>query len=361
MADVRDYLHSAQFLRSVLDSIIEPVKVIDRDYRIIYVNKAAEELAGASLAEMFCERCHERFHGQPEPCQHCLAQATFEQGQPLRTTVQVDQEGQARYLEIFTYPLGEASSLMIELARDITERKRLEQELLKAERLASVGEVAAAVAHEIRNPLGAITTASDLLRTEPGHTLDEEDVALLGVVERESRHLNQIVTDFLRYARPPTPRLEPTDLQTVVTDTVTALKQSEKLQTEVHFDVQWPPGLPPVLADPGQMRQVLWNIGRNGLEAMPHGGTLSFSASMGDGGVELAVADTGTGVLADDVESIFEPFYTSRDDGTGLGLSIARRILEAHGGSIRVETERGVGSVFTLTIPAAAPAVRGEE
>jgi len=361
MADHREYAESAQFLRSVLDSINDPIKVIDRGRRIFYVNKAAEEFAGATLAEIFCERCHERFQGRPEPCEHCLAEATFEHGRPLRTMVRLDEGPRKGYFEIFTYPLGDRPEFMIELVRDITERRRLEDELLKADRLASVGEVAAAVAHEIRNPLGAIITALDLLRVQPEQPPDEEDMSLLAAVKKEARRLNQIVTDFLRYARPPTPKLEPVDLRALVSDTVTALRNSEKLQGQVHFGVELPADLPPVLADPNQMRQVLWNIGRNALEAMPEGGSLRFVGRVSEGQVELAVADTGTGIIADDMEKVFAPFYTSREEGTGLGLSIARRILEAHGGSIRAETERAAGSVFILTIPAAPLVPRSGE
>lgn len=362
MADRREHYESAEFLRLVLDSMEDAIKVIDREHRILYANKAAEEFAGASLAEMFCQRCHEQFFGRPEPCDHCLADSTFERGRPLRTVVRLDEGAKTGDFEIMSYPLDDGSPLMIELTRDIGERKRLQEELLRAERLASVGEMTAMVAHEIRNPLGAVIAALDLLRVEPGRPPDDEDMALLSVVRKETKRLNQVVSDFLRYARQPRPQLAPVDLRELAEETVAALKNSEKLRGEVEFDLGgMPPDLPQVLADPSQLRQVLWNVGRNALEAMPDGGRLAFSAGPTDDGVELTVTDTGTGVLVDEVEKIFEPFFTNREDGTGLGLAIARRILEAHGGSIRVQTERGAGTAFALTLPAAALVSGSEE
>jgi signal transduction histidine kinase len=227
------------------------------------------------------------------------------------------------------------------------------ERLAQAERIAAWREVARRLAHEIKNPLTPIAMSVETLRdahergrADFGEIFDEGTRA----IAEEVRRLKRIVDEFSRFARLPAPERAAVPAEDLLA-AVLALFPEPPTGVAIVRDAA--PGLPPVLADRDQVLQLLLNLVRNGLEAMPRGGTLAVSARRVPEGVAFAVADTGAGIAPDDLARVFEPYFTTKEGGTGLGLAIAHRIAEEHGGRLEAASAPGRGATFTLTLPAA--------
>ena len=231
------------------------------------------------------------------------------------------------------------------------EVKALEIEVLHRERLSALGNLAATVAHEIRNPLNAISMGLQRLKVEFQPTDDQEQYSrvtelMLGEVHR----LNSIVEQFLSLARPLEIKPEALRVQDVLNELAT-LVEGEAQQSKVQIRVVAPLTLPPLKADREYLRQTLLNLILNGLQAMPEGGTLTLKANTSNGNFLISVTDTGIGIAPENRRRIFEPYFTTKAKGSGLGLAIARRIIEAHGGTITVSSEADQGCCFQIALP----------
>jgi len=231
------------------------------------------------------------------------------------------------------------------------EVKALEIEVLHRERLSALGNLAATVAHEIRNPLNAISMGLQRLKVEFRPTEDQEQYSrvtelMLGEVHR----LNSIVEQFLSLARPLEIKPEALRVQDVLNELAT-LVGGEAQQSKVQIRVVAPLTLPPLKADREYLRQTLLNLILNGLQAMPEGGTLTLKANSSNGNFLISITDTGVGIAPENRRRIFEPYFTTKAKGSGLGLAIARRIIEAHGGKITVSGEADHGCCFQIALP----------
>ncbi|MGE5486967.1 MAG: ATP-binding protein [bacterium] len=242
-----------------------------------------------------------------------------------------------------------------ELQRTAEELKRVYRELQdslehikRADRLSAIGQLSAGLAHEIRNPLGSIEGAANIL----GDPQSSDDLKreFLGIIRKETRRVNALLTDLLNFARPRKPERRPTDLSALV-DSVAALVSHTAEQSGVSIRKSAPASLPPVELDPEQMKQVILNLAINAIEAMPRGGTLEFGISRTGAGVELWVRDDGLGIPADDLDRIFDPFFTTKEHGTGLGLSVAHQIVTQHGGEMEARRNPGSGMSFRVVLP----------
>jgi two-component system sensor histidine kinase PilS (NtrC family) len=242
--------------------------------------------------------------------------------------------------------------------QDLTDIKRMEEQVRQADRLAAIGRLAAGLAHEIRNPIGSIRGSVEVLRG----SLDPQgdDRRLMDIVLRESDRLDAIIRDFLQFSRPPHLVRVPTDLTAMLDEILLMLANQGGIQGPDGPRVRFrrDPMEPTVKADvdPAQMRQALWNLCLNAVEAMPQGGELRVGARTVAGGsgrtlMEITVEDTGVGITAAELTQVFEPFFTTKPQGTGLGLAIAHRIVEDHGGEIQVQSEPWRGSRFTISLP----------
>jgi signal transduction histidine kinase len=233
----------------------------------------------------------------------------------------------------------------------LQEVKALEIEVLHRERLSAMGNLAAAVAHEVRNPLNAISMGLQRLKMEFQSAEDPDQYShltelMLGEVQR----LNVIIEQFLSLARPVEIKAEALPLPEVLNE-LAALEASHAQQLNVQIRVVASPSLPALSVDPSHLTQVLLNLMVNGLQAMPHGGTLTLAAKTSNGNVVISVTDTGPGIAPEDLPRIFEPYFTTKAKGTGLGLAISRRIIEAHGGTISPANEPGGGCRFEISLP----------
>jgi len=224
-----------------------------------------------------------------------------------------------------------------------------QEQLVQQTRMAAIGEIAAAVAHEARNPLGAISNCVQMLRANS--TLTGEDAELLKIVHTETQRLNEIVSDFLAFGRPKRPQFQGVDIHELVDTTVALLRHDDRWPTTVTVVTKFDPTLPLLQADRDQLRQVLWNLCLNAAQAMGDSGELRVETSRHGNLAEILVQDTGPGITSSLLPRIFEPFFTTRAGGTGLGLAIVRRIVEEHSGQIRVDSETGVGTCFVLALP----------
>ncbi len=238
-----------------------------------------------------------------------------------------------------------------DLKRSYGELARTQEELVKRERLAALGELSAVVAHEVRNPLGVIFNSLGSLRKLLRPTGDAG--MLLDIVEEEADSLDRIVRDLLDFARPHEPALEAEDIGELVADTLHAA-QGDHVPGGVEVDVQLPADLPLVRIDERMIRQVLLNLVLNAMQAMPRGGTLRIGVSMEPGRtrfVRIEVSDTGTGVPNELAGRIFQPFFTTKAAGTGLGLAVVKRFVEAHRGTITFHSRQGEGTTVLLRLP----------
>ena len=251
---------------------------------------------------------------------------------------------------ILLYFLSTFAVIIMVLERARSDSERLHARLREAERLATAGELAAGMAHEIRNPLAAILNATALL-TDDTELTPEERTATLAALRTETRRLNRILSDFLQFARPQEARRAPGDISEVVQHVGSLIRGDRSRAGRVDVRVAVDPAVPRFAFDRDQVIQVLWNVALNAVEAMQGRGRLSLEVNRQNGDVALSVSDTGTGIAKESLPHVFEPFYTGKPNGSGLGLTIAERIVGAHGGRIEIDSEVGRGTRVTLLFP----------
>jgi two-component system sensor histidine kinase PilS (NtrC family) len=243
--------------------------------------------------------------------------------------------------------------------QDLTLLKQLEDELRLKDRMAAIGRMAAGIAHEIRNPLASISGSVQMLRADV--PLDEEQRVLMDIVLKESERLNRIIEEFLFYAKPAPPLPQPVDLEALVEETVILFRNSTELLKEHVLEWSRDAGNLTVTADPNHLRQVLWNLLRNAVQAMPAGGRLHVRVGPADrDGVAFTVEDEGLGIREEDPESLWQPFHPSRTKGTGLGLAIVYRIVRDHGGRVALANRDPVGARIHVWLPRVGPATESE-
>jgi two-component system sensor histidine kinase PilS (NtrC family) len=265
-------------------------------------------------------------------------------------------DGTVRRLGVSATPLsdhkGEIIGRVIHF-QDLTELRRMEIAVQRSERLASIGRLAAGIAHEIRNPLASISGSVEILKSLPGAG-DPETKQLVDIAVREVDRLDRLISDLLDYARPRTEERQRLDLGEVATEIAKAF-EAERRDRDISVVVEAEPTVE-IEGASGQVRQVLWNLIRNATDAMPEGGTIKISAYREEltGGRResvLSVSDDGVGIPKEDLDRIFEPFFSTKPSGTGLGLATVARIVEDHRGTVDIHSDRGKGTTFTLRFP----------
>lgn len=246
--------------------------------------------------------------------------------------------------------------------QDLTEKRQLQNELRVKDRMAAVGELAAGIAHEVGNPLTAISGSAQMLSS--AMSADASGAQLLRIILKESQRLDRTIKGFLRFARPRDSALVRFDVVEVLREHLALLRNSPEITPQHRLELETEEDPVMILADADQVSQILWNLSRNATRAMPDGGTLKFSGfKSGEGTFVLEVADTGRGMTAEQQARLFEPFQSYFDRGMGVGMSIVYRIVQEHGGRLRVESAEGRGTTITVELPLtpSLPAAGGEQ
>jgi two-component system, sporulation sensor kinase E len=264
-----------------------------------------------------------------------------------------------RYLNFYVTAVDDSPGHgFVMLIRDVTESRKLTEEKIESERISALTMLAAGVAHELGNPLNSLTIHMQLLerRLKSGkalHKLQEH----VDVAQTELKRLDAIITQFLAAIRPSQPQLQPTQINELLEESVRFFApEIEQAQVKVTLDLRR--DCPQLPADAGQMKQVFYNLIRNGLQAMPTGGELTVSTSFNDFELLITVVDTGKGISAESMGHLFQPFFSTRKTGTGLGLLIVRRIIREHGGEIDISSRQGEGTRVIVALPLVAQRIR---
>ncbi len=335
----------------------EDVMLIGRDYGILDINDTLLKKMGLTRASALGMHCYELSHNRDKPCdgkEHpCPLMECLGNGKASQTThVHRDKEDNPHYYSISCYPIFSNHTVqgVIEISKDITKDILLQKRLVEQQKLASVGQLAAGVAHEINNPLTTILTTALLIQEETAR--EDPNYHELETIANETLRCRKIVTSLLDFARQSKPAKALQDINQVIRDSM-ALTRKQAAFKDVSFEAVLSEPLPFVNVDRDQIQQCLINLAINGIEATDPGGKIRFASRLVPEKevVEITVSDTGGGIPEKDLDRIFDPFFTSKESGTGLGLAITHGIVEQHDGSIVVESKEGEGTTFRIHLP----------
>jgi two-component system sensor histidine kinase PilS (NtrC family) len=340
------------FNEHVINSLVSGLVTADADCRILTFNRAASTITGVPMGQAF-GRNAAGVLGLPPHFVNRLTALGRTRSQRGDFAVRTE-DGRDIELGVtaarLSFPDGRTGYLFT--FQDVTDVKRLERESGMRQRLAAVGEMAAGIAHEIRNPLASMSGSIQVLRSELPLTEDQEQ--LMDIVLRESDRLNQTIRSFLAYARPQRASVTRFDLVQLVSDTARLLRNGTDVHDHHAVDVDVPSEPVWLEFDENQMRQIVWNLASNGLRAMAEGGRLRLVVEESNGQtVGLRVEDQGCGIEPDDLDRIFQPFRSSFKHGTGLGLATVHRIITDAKGTIHVTSHVGQGTSMRVMLPAA--------
>ena len=342
--------HRERHLATVLKETLDAVVGVDKKGKVVYWNRGAEllygykpeEILGQDFNQLVPEAARSENSASPgtlEPGHHVkefLAERLTQNGEPV--SVFVTQTALGR--EVRECAGCEA------LEQNLSDVRSLEHQIMQSEKFATVGQMAAGLAHEIKNPLAGIAGAIQVL----GDTLPPEDERrpVVRQVLEQVKRIEGTLRDLLTYARPKTAKLEPTDLHEIIDRALGVISLFPRKRIEVIRDFQR--GLPPAMVDGELFGQVLTNLFINAVQAIQNEGTLTVRTSTSAGGIKVTVHDSGIGINPSKLKQIFDPFYTTKTRGTGLGLPICRRVVEAHNGTITAQSQPGEGAEFVITL-----------
>ncbi len=346
----RDSLETLKALHhNIVSSIRSGLITIDLDRQITFFNQSASDISGFTEAECIGKDLNELFPA----LRHILMNEDKHSLLTLEVTAQMIR-GKSSLLQWSISPLidsGGNRTGQVLFVQDVTRMKQMEEQVARSRQLAVIGELAARIAHEIRNPLASISGCIQMLDASSSDV--ETNSRLRGIILREVDHLNVWINDFLEFSSPPKTEKRSVDLVSMLEQTAEAFRHDKRMsQSTISVEAR---GKWYIHADPIRLRQVFWNLLTNSSQAMPFGGNILVGVEStrrdGQDFIRTSVRDEGEGIPEDVQTKIFEPFFTTKEDGTGLGLATSYRIIEEHCGTLELESQVGKGSTFSVYLP----------
>jgi two-component system sensor histidine kinase PilS (NtrC family) len=364
-----DYNQLETFNRNIIQSLDSGLLTIDLSGKINFLNRTAEKILNRnreSLEDTFIFNLFPKIGETIEQLKERVSEPSshYQRYEALLT----NPDGKKLYLGFSISPLTDPEGSWIGytlIFQDITKFKEMEEQMKRVDKMAAVGVLAAGMAHEIRNPLASLSGSIQMLKTEL--TLDDHQQHLMEITLRESERLNALVTDFLLYAQPPQTHKIRYPISRILEETIDLFIHSPSFREGIQILRPDAREEIPTSIDPDQMKQVFWNLLINASQSMSNGGEIRVECGKGNSWgftnlsllaqlkgkewVKISITDSGNGIAPEEKDKIFEPFFTTKENGTGLGLSIVHKIIENHHGLIKVESELGRGSTFSVFLP----------
>ena len=339
---------------NTFDSIADPLYIIDDVYRLKKINKSLASYAMKSIKVPLDPQCYRYLFNQNSVCPWCPVPKSLVSGMPETVEVPLFSSGT---WELQTFPFTDKNEKRrgsINILRDITLLKRMQEQLIETEKLASAGKLISGVAHEVRNPLFGISATVRALANELKGKQDIQ--SFVDIIMSETTRLNRLMEDLLNYTRPVKIDKNPSDLMELVNEVLDQFQNLPDGQ-KGQFHIIAGDKIPAMNMDRNKMRQVLFNLFENGIQ---HGGEeprlevfIQYLSLADPPEIHLVIKDNGSGISRENLRKVFDPFFTTRKKGTGLGLSIVRKVIHDHGGRISVESHPGIGTTFRITLPLA--------
>ena len=374
---------SERFLQTALDGIQDCINIVDKDFKIIFMNEAASQRAGKKRQMLVGNKCYAELWKESSPCKSCVTGKVFETGKPQQTiTWEIGLDGKKFYLEKFAFPIVDKDGKVeyaVEIFRDITERKLLEEDreqqrlelgkrvreirhayeelksmqnqLLQAEKMASLGLLASGLAHELDTPLATISGYCELL-AEDIH--DERLLDRIKIISEQIIKCQKTIRNLLDFSRKSNCEKKLCNIHHLINNTLLLVEHRLKIH-KINLHKTFDDRIPPLLVDGNQIQQVILNLVNNAVDALPQGGDIFVETrlNMEAKSIEVVFEDNGIGISSEDQNRVFAPFFTTKEPGkgTGLGLSICNNIFSAHNGKIALESRIGNGTRFVVSLP----------
>ncbi len=339
---------------NVIESIPSGVLTLSSEGAVAFANPAAREILRHSSEQLVGFHLTDLGIFEPEEWQRLRSLVQNERIARGEQWFRGKDSEELRSIGYALTPLntleGEPFGLTL-IFQDLTDMKRLERQLRMKDRMAAVGELSAGIAHEIRNPLAAISGSVQVLRKS--QNLQPHEQRLMSIILKESDRLNQSIADFLRFVKPQERSPASFDVAGSLGETLELLVNSPEVGEDHRIEQEIEPSSFSIIGDPNQIRQVFWNVAKNALQAMAGGGTLRVTAGPDEGNYTILFADEGRGMNEADQRRLFQPFRTNVPSGTGLGMAISYRIIQEHQGSIAVDSIPGRGTMVAVSLPIA--------
>jgi PAS domain S-box-containing protein len=346
---------NSERLYDIVSSMGQGIITMDRDFKIQWANKTFIDW-GWNINDILDRHCYTLFSNKEKFCLGCPAKKTFKTGKIDRKMIQTKN---GKYYQITSAPIKASDGTVnqvLEVFDDVTKNIKIEEELSKTKErlehtkyLATIGELTASIAHEIRNPLNALYNAIDILQTDL--EMEGDYKKLMNVAKEESNRVNKIISHYLDFARSPQIYPKINNLKKTIEETITLLRADKKVSKDIKFSFFFDEELPELVFDRDSIKQVIWNLLINSVEAISSEGVIEIRAEIINEHVEIRISDNGKGIASKELKKIFEPFYSMKRNGTGLGLSIIKRIIEQHNWTINVESQLDEGTTFIIQVP----------
>ena len=342
-------------LQAIFDGIEDGICVIDESYQILRANQRILKIFDKrSFSDLLGKRCFIEYFDNRKTCRNCPVQKTFENAEPYRLTKIYQKRNKTKViLDITAFPLKDDEGRVIQMIvylKNITDMVNLEEQVLFNERLTEVGELAAGVAHEIKNPLGNIVAAAQFCLFK--QQINEKTKNYLEIILRNAENANKIIKQLMTFAKPRELSFKLENITHVI-DRVCILVETMCAKQKVTVIKKWSRSIPPILLDSNLLEQTFLNIILNALNAMPNGGDLTITALVNIKQNEILVSfiDTGKGISPENLDKVIEPFFTTEETGIGLGLSFVRHAIDCHKGKMSIKSKVGQGTEVWVRFP----------